>query len=131
MLDPTVKELAQGPNYAIVSTHMPDGSIQSAPLWVDADDEHLLINTEVHRQRYRNLQRDPRVTVLVLQEGTWYRHAEVRGQVVGEVRGPEARAHIDALTKRYMGVDDYPNAIESERVILKVAPDRQRLFPPT
>jgi len=130
-LDAEIRTLAQAKNYAIVSTHMPDGSIQSQPLWVDADDDHLLLNTEIHRQRYKNVQRDPRITVLVIEEGGWYRHAEVRGRVVGEVRGQEARDHIDALAKKYMGVDDYPNPIQSERVILKVVPERQILFPPS
>jgi len=47
------------------------------------------------------------------------------GTVVGEVRGPAARAHIDACAQRYMGVD-YPGEIGSERVILQIAPLRQR-----
>lgn len=122
MLEPRVKELARGKNFAVVSTRMPDGSIQTLPLWVDADDEHLLLNTEVHRQRYRNLQRDPHVTVTIVDAGTWYSYAEVRGRLVGEVRGPDARAHIDALARKYTGAD-YANPIQSERVILKVSPD--------
>jgi PPOX class probable F420-dependent enzyme len=122
MLDDKVKELAQGRNFATVSTRMPDGSIQSLPLWVDADDEHLLLNTEIHRQRYKNLQRDPHVTVTLVEEGNWYSYAEVRGKLVGEVRGDEARAHIDKLAHKYTG-GDYANPIQSERVILRVAPD--------
>ena len=121
MLDDDVKKLAQGKNFATVSTRMPDGSIQSLPLWVDADDEHLLLNTEIHRQRYKNLQRDPHVTVTIVEEGNWYSYVEVRGQLAGEVRGDEARAHIDKLAQKYTG-GDYANPITSERVILKIAP---------
>jgi len=126
MLDDKVKEIAKGPNYAIVTTVMPDGTPQTLPLWIDADDEHLLINTEVHRQRYKNVQRNPKVTVLLLEDGNWYGYAEVRGHLVGEVRGPEAREHIDALSRKYQGTD-YGNPIQSERVILKIAPDRQNV----
>jgi len=96
MLEPRVRELAQGRNFAVVSTMMPNGSIQTLPLWIDADDDHLLLNTEVHRQRYRNLQKDPHVTVAIIEEGNWYSWVEVRGHLAGEVRGDEARAHIDA-----------------------------------
>jgi len=123
MLDPRVKELAQGRNFGIVSTTMPDGSIQSLPLWVDADDEHVLINTEIHRQRYKNVQTDPHVTVTIVADGNWYSFAEVRGHFAGEVRGAEARAHIDKLSHKYTG-GDYANPIQSERVILKIAPDK-------
>ena len=124
MLEPRVRELAQGRNFAVVSTVMPDGLIQSLPLWIDADDDHLLLNTEVHRQRYRNLQKDPRVTVAIIEEGNWYSWVEVRGHLDGEVRGEEARAHIDALARKYTG-GDYANPITSERVILKVVPEKQ------
>lgn len=128
-LDPYVRELATGANYAIVSTHMPDDSIQSAPVWIDADDDHLLINTEIHRQRFVNLQRDPRVTVLIVRGTDWYDHVEVRGHMVEGRRGPAARTHIDDLARRYTGAD-YANPIQSERVIVVVEPDRQRRFPP-
>jgi PPOX class probable F420-dependent enzyme len=124
MLEPRVRELAQGRNFAVVSTMMPNGLIQSLPLWIDADDEHLLLNTEVHRQRYKNLRKDPHVTVLIVEEGNWYSWVEVRGHLDGEVTGDEARAHIDKLARKYTG-GDYANPIQSERVILKVAPDRQ------
>jgi len=126
MLDDKVKEIAKGANYAIVTTVMPDGTPQTLPLWIDADDEHLLINTEVHRQRYKNVQHNPKVTVLLLEDGNWYGYAEVRGHLVGEVRGQEARDHIDALSRKYQGTD-YGNPIQSERVILKIAPDRQNV----
>lgn len=122
MLDPIAVQLAQGPNFATVTTLMPDGTPQTLPLWVDSDGEHLLLNTELHRQRYRNVQRDPRVTVLVIDKDSWFHWAEVRGHVVGEVRGAEARAHIDTLSRKYNGVD-YANQIQTERVILKVAQD--------
>jgi PPOX class probable F420-dependent enzyme len=124
MLEPKVKELAKGKNFAVVTTVMPDGHLQTLPLWVDADDEHLLLNTEVGRQRYKNLQRDPHVTVLIVEDGNWYSWVEVRGRLAGEVRGDEARAHIDELSRKYTG-GDYANPIGTERVILKVAPDRQ------
>jgi PPOX class probable F420-dependent enzyme len=122
MLDEKLRRLAgQGRNFAAVTTLLPDGTPQTQPMWVDADDEHLLLNTEVHRQKFKNVRRDPRITVTVWDAGNPYEYAELRGQVVDTVTGPEARAHIDQLSQKYTG-HDYANPVHSERVILKVAP---------
>lgn len=129
MLNDNVKTLAQGPNYALVATVMPDGLIQNQVLWVDADDEHVLINTETGRQRFRNVSRDDRMTVTILKDGSWWEWAEVRGRVVETVTGPEAREHIDKLAMKYTG-KPYANPIGTERVILKLAPERALVFPP-
>lgn len=125
MLDDTVKELATGKNFGALTTLFGDGSAQTQMMWVDADDDHILINTEVHRQKYKNVQRDPRVTVAVFDAANPYHYAEVRGRVVEEVRGAEARSHIDELSQKYMGAP-YGAPIGSERVILKIMPDSQR-----
>jgi PPOX class probable F420-dependent enzyme len=126
MLDESIAALAEGANFCCVTTFMPDGSAQTLPLWigVDADRQHLLINTEVHRQRAKNLRRDPRVTVCIVENGNWYRWAEVRGRVVAEITGDEARAHIDDLARTYTGTD-YANPIQSERIVFVVEADRQ------
>ena len=105
---------------------MPDGTPQTQVMWVDADDTHLLINTEDGRQKQRNVERDPRVTVLVWDAANPYRYAEVRGKVVEMVRGPEARDHIDHLSHRYVG-KPYSNPIKTERIIWRIEPDRQYL----
>ena len=116
--------MAQDKNFATLTTLLPSGYPMTHVMWVDADDDHILINTEVHRDKYKNVQRDPRVTVCIIDKGNPYKYAEVRGDVVDEVRGQEARDDIDRLAQKYMGVDDYPNPIQSERVILKIAVDK-------
>jgi PPOX class probable F420-dependent enzyme len=125
MLVEKIKELAQAKNFGAISVHLPDGTIATHVMWVDATDQHLLINTEVHRAKYRAVEKNPSVTVTVWDHENPYRYGEVRGRVVGEVRGAEARAHIDTLSHKYTG-KDYAAQIQSERVILQIAPDRQR-----
>ena len=125
MLDPKIRDLATGKNFGTISFHLKDGSIGTHVMWVDADDEHVLINTEVHRLKYKSMQANPKVTVAIWDAANPYSYAEVRGIVSGEVRGPQARAHIDALSQRYMGTQ-YGGQIQSERVILQITPDRQR-----
>ncbi len=117
-------ELASGRNFAVLTTLMPDGQPQSHVMWVHSDGEHIIMNTEVHRQKFANIVRDPRVTVVILPEGKPYSFVEVRGRVVATVTGPEARSAIDELSQKYTG-KDYQSNIQSERVILKILPDRE------
>jgi hypothetical protein len=70
------------------------------------------------------VQQRPEVTVTIWDAANPYRYAEVRGKVSGQVRGDQAREHIDTLSQRYMG-QDYAGAIESERVVLRIDPVRQ------
>jgi PPOX class probable F420-dependent enzyme len=126
-LDDRARQLATGSNFAVLTTMFADGSPQTHVMWVDADEEHVLINTEVHRQKFRNVQRDPRVAVTVWDRENPYRYVEVRGRVVETVTGQEARDHIDACSRRYRGKDYNPAMIQTERVILKIAPDRVNL----
>jgi len=125
-LDPRVRGLAQAQNFATLSVILRSGRPMTHVMWVDADEDHVLINTEAHRAKFRAVERDPRVTVTVWQRDDPYTYAEVRGQVVATVRGPEARAHIDSLSRKYRGKDYDDAAITSERVILRIAPETVR-----
>ena len=127
MLEDGIKALAQGANYAIVTSVMPDGDVQAQPLWIDGDDEHLMFNTERDRQRERNYRRDKRCTITIVGADGWYHWAEVRGEVVEVIDGPEARAHIDKLAMKYTGAA-YANPITTERLIIKVRPNRQKFI---
>lgn len=131
MLDEKTVGLAQGKNFGVVSTVMPSGHPQTQMMWVDSDGEHIIINTEIHRAKFKNLGRNPLVTVMIAEAGNPWNYSEVRGHVAEIVRGQEARDHIDALAKKYLDADEYPNPIQSERVIVKIAPDRVFTFPPS
>ena len=130
-LHPMVLELARGKNFATITTLLPDGHPQTQVMWVGTDGEHLLINTEVHRQKYRNVERDPRVTITIWDREDPYRFVEVRGEVVEKVRGPAAREHIDELSYKYRGGPYKTTRIKSERVVLRIAPLRQVIRIPT
>jgi PPOX class probable F420-dependent enzyme len=106
-LHPTTLELAQGANFAAITTALLGGDFQNHYIWVGTDDKRLFVNTEVHRQKFKNVQRDPRVTLMIRDEQDPYRYAEVRGEVVETVGGQAARDHIDDLSQKYNG-EPYP-----------------------
>lgn len=122
VLNDDVRRLAKGANFASLTTLRKDGSPTAQVMWVDCDDEHILINTEVHRLKFRHMTRDPRVAVLIIDRENPYSYAEIRGEVVEFIRGPEARAHIDELSERYFGRPYIAEQIESERVVCKIRP---------
>jgi PPOX class probable F420-dependent enzyme len=126
-LEPDIRRLAQGPNFGALTVHLPSGRAMTNVMWVDADEDHVLINTEVHRSKFKALEADPRVTVLVWEDGKPYNYVEVRGRVVGTTRGPEARAHIDKLSNKYAGRDYNEANIQSERVIVRIEPEVQKV----
>jgi PPOX class probable F420-dependent enzyme len=129
-LHPRVIELASGDNFAALTTLLPDGHPQTQVMWVDADSTHLLINTEVHRQKFRNVERDPRVTLTIWDKEDPYSFVELRGEVVEKAKGLEARKHIDELSYKYHG-RPYGTPIRSERVMLRIAPLRQVIRMPS
>ncbi len=122
MIDDTVKVLAQGKNFAALTTLFADGRPQTQMMWVDADDDYVLINSEVHRAKYKNTANDPRVAVTIVDSTNPYHYAEVRGRVVEEIRGEAALEHIHKLSHKYTGAD-YAPPIQSERVVLKIRAD--------
>ena len=130
-LHPATVGLAQDKNYAAITTVLPSGKLQTHPVWVGTDGERLVVNTETHRQKYKNIERDPNVTLMIRHEENPYRYAEVRGEVVEKVTGQEARDHIDELSQKYHGEDYPPDAIASERVMLWIVPSRQTLVDQT
>jgi PPOX class probable F420-dependent enzyme len=108
--------------FASLATLMPDGHPQVTPVWCDLDDGYVTFNSARGRQKDRNVRRDPRVTMTLLDPDNPYRYLEIRGRVV-EIAEQGADAHIDKLAKKYMGVDKYPNRQPGEvRVIYKVEP---------
>lgn len=108
--------------FANLATLMPTGQPQVTPVWVDFDGRHVLINTAEGRQKDKNLQRDRRVALSILDPDNPYRYLEVRGQVAERTRNG-ADEHIDAMAKKYLGKDKYPFRQPNEvRVIYKIEP---------
>lgn len=121
-LDPDLRAFASSRNLAALTTLAADGQPSTHMMWIDADDDHLIVNTEVHRQKFKNVSNDPRVCVTIIDVETPYRYIEARGRVTEIIHGDEARHHIDVTSQRYTGAD-YAPEIQSERVIAKITVD--------
>ena len=126
-LHPATVELARGANYGTITTALPGGNFQSQLIWVHTDGERLVVNTEVHRQKFKNVEQDPRVTLTIRNEQDPYHYAEARGRVVEFEGGQRARDHIDELSQKYHGQDYDPDDTKSERVMLWIVPERQTI----
>ena len=116
-------DLFQKKAFAQLATLMPDGSPQVSPVWVDYDGRYIVINSAKGRVKDRNMRRDPRVGIDMLDPDNPYRHLSIRGRVTA-VTENGADEHIDKLTKKYTGQDHYPYRGPGEvRVIYKIEPE--------
>jgi PPOX class probable F420-dependent enzyme len=101
-----------------------DGAPNVTPVWVMLDGDDIVINTALGRAKARNLASDSRVAVSVVDPDDPQASITVRGTVV-TFTTDGADAVIDALAKKYTGLDEYPYRTPGEvRVTVKIRPDR-------
>ena len=121
------KELLEGPVVVSLVTMMPDGQPQATPVWAKLDGDTVVVNTAVGRQKDKNLQANPKATVVAINPENPYSYLEVRGEVSERIEGDEAT--IDELAKLYVGQDKYyggaaPEANREVRVTYRIRPSR-------
>jgi len=110
--------------FANLATINPDGTPQVTPVWFDWDGRHLRINSAKGRIKDKNLRRTPTVALSIQDPDNPYRYVQVKGRVT-QVTETGADAHIDALARKYLGLDRYPYRKPDEvRVTYVIAPDR-------
>jgi len=110
--------------FAVLATLMPDGTPQVTPVWFDYDGHNLLFNSARGRQKDKNVRRDSRVTLTILDPENPYRYIEVRGRVT-DITQEGADDHINKLAKKYLDKDVYPFRQPGEvRVLYTVRPEK-------
>ena len=110
--------------FANLGTIMSDGSPQVTPVWVDYDGKYVRFNSAVGRVKDRNVRRDPRVSLSILDPENPYRYLAIRGRVV-EITQNGADDHINSLTQKYTGQPVYPYRQPGEvRVTYKIEADK-------
>ena len=119
-----LKLIKEGKNFATIATLMPDGSPHATVTWIDTDGKHVIFNTAEGRLKPKNLRRDPRVSISILNSENPYQQVVIQGRAV-EMTHDGADEHIDRMSKKYLGVDKYPYRAPGEkRVIVKVIPEK-------
>lgn len=109
--------------FAHLATKNEDGSLQSTPVWVDWDGQHVLVNTARGRRKYHNMIERPQVALSIHDPDDPYRYLEIRGRVV-EHTEEGAWDHIHKMARKYLDEEKYPYAEEDEetRVLFSIAP---------
>jgi PPOX class probable F420-dependent enzyme len=111
-------------SFANLATVNADGSPQVTPVWWDTDGTNILVNTAKGRVKTKNLERSPKVAVLIVDPVNPDRYVTIQGRVV-EMTEQGADDHINALSKKYFGKDVYPYRQPGEvRVIFKIKPEK-------
>jgi PPOX class probable F420-dependent enzyme len=98
-----VRSLLEGRNFAHIATLQPDGSPASVAVWAGVEGDSVVFFTQDSSQKARNLRRDPRVALSIVDRENPYRTAWLRGRVTRVVEGDDARPTIDAIATRYTG----------------------------
>jgi len=118
------KHLFENKDFAHVATLNGDGSPQVSAVWIGLDGDDVTFNTAEGRLKTNNLRRDARVAISIAGQENPYENLIIQGKVV-EMTNDGADADIDALAKRYLGVDSYPyRQPGEERVIVRIAPEK-------
>jgi PPOX class probable F420-dependent enzyme len=115
--------LAENPFVGVITDLREDGSPHSTVVWVDVEDGKVAFNTARGRAKPLNLERDPRVSLLVVDPNDPYKWVAVSGRA--ELTEEGADEHIDRLSKKYLGKDEYPwRNPEETRVKVLIEPER-------
>ena len=121
--DDKAKTFLEQPFVGTVTTLRPDGSPHSTIVWVDVDENGPSFNTASGRAKPRHLERDPRVSLLVVDPEDSYKWLAVSGRA--ELTTEGADDQIDKLAKKYLGQDEYPwRKPEEQRLRVRIQPER-------
>ncbi len=122
-------DLLKGKNLVFIATLMKDGSPQLSPVWADYEDGFVMVNTAEGRIKHKNVLNDTRVAVSVVANENPLDMTTIRGKVV-EILPDYDYVHINKLTKKYMGIENYPFRREGEkRIVFKIKPDKVFVLP--
>ncbi len=126
-LNEKARRLLEGANFCYVVTHGKSGRPLVNPIWVHTDGDRIALNSAEGRAWPENVRRDPRVTLCVANQENPYEYVTIWGRVVEDTHDG-ADDHINALSKKYLGQDEYPFRQPGEqRVLFRIEPERVKL----
>lgn len=120
--DDSVRTLLDGKNFASVATLGPGGAPQNSVVWIKREGDTVLFSSTAGRQKVRNLQRDPRISLSVFDLANPYTSVEIRG--TAEIRPDDAKRLPYELSHKYLGIDPPAEKDDEVRVIIRVVPQK-------
>ena len=127
-IDDKSRALIQAKNFAHVATLNEDGTPHTAVVWVDAEDDRVVLNSAEGRVWPKNVRRDPRVAITVMNLENPYEYTEIKGRVVEDTHDG-ADDHINAMSVKYLDQEEYPfRGPDEERIIFRIEPESVRHY---
>lgn len=115
-----LRDLLENPNYGALGTVRPDGSVQVNPMWFELEGDRIRFTHTTKRQKFRNLQANPSMSLMVFDPENPYRYVEVRGRLVDVVPDPTGAFYVQ-LGRRYGNAGQQPPPDSADRVILEMS----------
>jgi PPOX class probable F420-dependent enzyme len=137
LLSEPIIRFFRGRNFAFLGTINKDGSPQVTPVWIDIIESQnspdrglIIINTAMDRLKQKNVSRDPRISISMVDESNPYSMVTIKGRVI-EQTTQGADNNIDDLARKYLDAERYPSHSSSvKRIILKIKPEKIHYIPP-
>ncbi|MFG6501828.1 PPOX class F420-dependent oxidoreductase [Microbacterium sp. P05] len=123
MIPDDLRDLLENPNYGALGTVRPDGSVQVNPMWFELDGDRLLFTHTTTRQKFRNLEANPSMSLMVFDPADPYRYIEVRGRLVAATPDTAGDFYV-RLGKRYGNPEQQPPPDIANRVVLAMSIER-------
>lgn len=120
--DDATRQLLDAPNFATLATLNPDGSPQTSVIWIGLDGDTVVFSSTTARKKIRNITRDPRVSLTVVDLANPYRTVEIRGRV--ELTDDPDKELSHRLSHKYVGEDPPAEGPEVHRVIARIIPEK-------
>jgi PPOX class probable F420-dependent enzyme len=118
-----LRPLLDRPLFASLGTIRPDNTVQVNPMWFEYDGEHLRFTHTTYRGKFRNLQSNPSMSLLVIDDEDPQVYLELRGQLVDVINDPTGDFYV-RLGRRYGNPDQQPPPDKADRVILVMSIER-------
>ncbi|MEV0110325.1 PPOX class F420-dependent oxidoreductase [Nocardia sp. NPDC050799] len=121
-LPAAARRLLDGKNFATVATIEPDGRPQTSVVWMDREGDTILFSSTTTRRKVRNLARDPRVALTVLDATNPYHSVDIQG-TAELIEDPHKSLPL-RLSRKYLGEQPAPEPDSIHRFIVRVTPER-------
>lgn len=122
-IPPDLFDLVQRPIFGSLGTIRPDNTVQVNPMWFDYEDDTLRFTHTTKRAKFRNLQQNPSMSLLLTDPDDAMRYLELRGRLVEVIPDPAGTYYVH-LGRRYGDPDQAPPPDKADRVVLVMGIDQ-------